>query len=47
MGDFEGWLYKYENWKVTAFCFKKDATIEQFIAKLHGIMNKSPDIPSQ
>ncbi|KAK9199698.1 hypothetical protein WN944_014890 [Citrus x changshan-huyou] len=34
---------EYENGKVTAFCFSKDATFEQFIARLYGILNKSPD----
>ena len=35
---------EYENGKVTAFCFfKKNATFKQFIAKLYGILKKSPD----
>ena len=34
---------EYENEKVTAFCLQKDATFEQFIAKLYGILKKSPD----
>ena len=33
---------KYENGKVTAFCLKKNATFEQFIVKLYGILKKSP-----
>ena len=34
---------EYENEKVTAFCFQKDATFEQFIAKLYGILKKNPN----
>ena len=33
----------YENVKVTAFCFQKDATFEQFITMLYGILKKSSD----
>ena len=34
---------EYENGKVIAFCFQKDATFEQFIVKLYGILKKSLD----
>ena len=34
---------EYENGKVTAFCFQKDVTFEQFIAKLYEILKKSSD----
>ena len=34
---------EYENEKVTAFCFQKDATFEQFIARLYGFLKKSLD----
>ena len=34
---------EYENGKVTAFCFQKDVTFEQFIVKLYEILKKSPD----
>ena len=34
---------EYENEKITAFCLKKDATFEQFIAKLYEILKKSLD----
>ncbi|KAL9428091.1 hypothetical protein AB3S75_030143 [Citrus x aurantiifolia] len=33
---------EYEHGKVTVFCFQKDATFEQFIARLYGILKKSP-----
>ena len=33
---------EYDNGKITAFCFQKDVTFEQFIAKLYGILKKSP-----
>ena len=32
---------EYENGKVTAFCFQKDVTFEQFIARLYGFLKKS------
>ena len=34
---------EYENGKVIAFCLRKDATFEQFIAKLYGILKKRSD----
>ena len=34
---------EYENGKVTAFCFLKDVTFEQFIARLYGFLKKSLD----
>ena len=34
---------EHENEKVTVFCFQKDATFEQFIIKLYGILKKSRD----